>query len=613
VTGRRVPMRRPANIPLGAQMTVRQRIDDQLYELYGGSRLGSPEYGTFSGATVLAPGTRVRATWRQESQLWEIDGPARQNEQGGPVGFFAMGGDSVTEGVLFTLKTVDAQGVVAVGENDPATPPSPVERLRFSPNGEFVAVTYSTTLAVYAYTNGDIGALIDTIALPAGAATGSRHGLAWHPDSDFIAVGFADTTGDSLGVYSWDGTTLTNVDLVPDVSSSGGATACAWNKDGVHLAVGYFGGKVHLFTWDGSTLTDVDTGPFSVTSTIQSLTWSPSGVYLLVAINNSGFLTVVELIGSTLGSRINPAVAPNSSGSGEADWYPQEDRIVFTSSSNNVYGYPWTGSAFGTRVVDSGGTRNRRSLRVDPTGTYFVVALDGIGAGGLYGEVFTFDGTTITNIAPDFGSGVTDTYTTEDVDFPPQGPVLPAQQVDASDVTYTPADATDWSVIPSRVDGALDELAARIPLTRSSGLALGGFSIITGTPVLSTGAQWAFDATTDEAIIGYFVIPQLYGADGLFRFHYLMASATSGTVEWEATVLATIEGEDTSAAGASTSVADTVQGTAVNMGTVDVTPVHTYAAGDVVRIKLARLGTSDSAAGDALLLAVEFVYTLVSG
>ncbi len=39
------------------------------------------------------------------------------------------------------------------------------------------------------------------------------------------------------------------------------------------------------------------------------------------------------------------------------------------------------------------------------------------------------------------------------------------------------------------------------------------------------------------------------------------------------------------------------------------TPTQTYAAGDVVRSKLARLGTSDSATGDALLIAVEFVYT----
>ncbi len=617
MAGRRVPQRRPTTVPLGAQMTIRQRLDDQLYELYGGSRFGAPEYGTYSGGLVLAPGTRVRTTWREESRLHEIDGPVRQDGEGaGPVGFFAIAGDGSVGGVLFTLKTVDSSGVVASGELDPATtPPSIVERIRFSPDGAFIAITYDDVLAVYAYSIGVIGARIDTITLPASAVTGHRHGLTWHPDSDFIAVGFDDATGDSVAVYSWNGSTLTLVDTLSDPSSSTGCTSIDWHPDGDLLAAAYSGGKIHALSWSGSVLADVDVSTdMSSLASPGSVRWGTgSGKDLLVyGSNRSPFVAVIPWNGSTWDAQVEPAVPPDSGGFAEADWYPQGDRIVYTSTSNNVWGYPWTGSAFGTRVVASGGTRNRRSLRVDPTGTYFIVAVDGATSGGKYGEVFTFDGTAIANISPDFGSGVDESYTTEDVDLPPSGLVLPAQQVDASDVTYTPADAADWFVEPNRVDAALDELAARLPITRAQSLPLGGFSITTGSPALSAGAQWAFDAAADEAITGYAVVPQDYGADGLFRFHYLMASATSGTVEWEATSLPTVEGEDTSAAGALASVADTVQGTAANLGTVDVTPTQTYAAGDVMRVKLARLGTGDSATGDALLVAVEFVYTPVN-
>lgn len=617
MAGRRVPQRRPSTVPLGAQMTVRQRLDDQLYELYGGSRFGAPEYGTYSGGLVLAPGTRVRTTWREESRLHEIDGPVRQNDVGNsPVSFFVIGGVGTgATGSMLNLKAVDADGAVSTGNNPPITAPqSTVKRVRFSPNGNFVAAVSSDELEIWAYTAGAIGAQIDTITLPAG--TGSIRGaLTWHPDSNFILVGFDDATTDSIAVYSWDGTTLAQVATGADVGGSSAATAADWHPDGDLIAVGYIGGKIHAWTWDGAALADVATATdVSSSANIQGVSWGRGANKnnLLMASNiNSQAINVIPWNGSSWDARIPPAVQPTTAGFGEADWYPDGSKIVYTSTSNDVWGWTWDGSAFGTRVAAGAGNSNRRALRVDPTGTYVLVAKDGTTpVEENQGEIFTFDGVTLTEIGQ-FGSGATESFNVHDVDFPPQGLVLPAQQMDASDVTYTPADAADWFVEPDQVDEALDELAARLPVTRALGLSLGGFSITTGSPVLSTGAQWAFDAASDEAITGYAVIPQDYGADGLFRFHYLMASATSGTAEWEATSLPTIEGEDTSAAGASASVADTVQGTAADMGTVDVTPTQTYAAGDVVRVKLARLGTSDSATGDAHLIAVEFVYTPV--
>ncbi len=150
--------------------------------------------------------------------------------------------------------------------------------------------------------------------------------------------------------------------------------------------------------------------------------------------------------------------------------------------------------------------------------------------------------------------------------------------------------------------------------TRSAVISLTGFEAHTGSPTVSVGTNtlfWTFDADINEVIITQFVVPEDYVSGGAIRLYYTMASATSGVVRWSARVAAKKEGESIGTAGSTDIVNDTVQGTAINVGVLDITTSETLAAGDVLNIRVGRSGAegADTATGNAHLHAVTLRYT----
>lgn len=127
----------------------------------------------------------------------------------------------------------------------------------------------------------------------------------------------------------------------------------------------------------------------------------------------------------------------------------------------------------------------------------------------------------------------------------------------------------------------------------------------------------AFDASTDET--AYFdnnVAPEGLTGTITVTIHYVMASATSGSVRWQAALEAVTPGDATdldatTSFDTSNSNGATVPGTAGYLGTVAITMTNTdsIAAGDYFRLSINRDadGTSgtDDATGDAYLLVVE--------
>lgn len=467
---RRIPQRRPVARPIGNKMTVRQRIDDQTYELTDGSRVGQPVIGYYSGGRALLPGEQVIGTWREAERIWDIAGIARA-EGVGVAGVFAIGGPEFTPSapILF-LRFASTGGVVNDIEVAPTVLPSEdqIDNVRFSPDGQFLAVIteFAPTLSVYTHVAGKLPSLIDSITLDDGAANIDQFGLSWHPDGDLIAVGHDDATGDSISIFSFDGSTLTLVHSEADPGAATGCMAAEWHADGVHLAAGYTGADVTVFSWNGSTLTSVDTATAIGAGTLQ-LRWSPSGDFLLEGIASDPRVRVLPWSGTVLGTPVNAGVAPPASTSFGVAWYPQEDRIITVNNNDGVTGYPWTGSAFGARVLYTAVTRFRRDVAVDPTGEYFVTGIHGAidPDDPTYGESFTFDGSTIIRVQ-EFGhprETADDEMRGYSVDFAPSGAILPTEQLDASAITYTPDDGTDWvDPDPEQVKDALDVLAARV-------------------------------------------------------------------------------------------------------------------------------------------------------
>lgn len=127
----------------------------------------------------------------------------------------------------------------------------------------------------------------------------------------------------------------------------------------------------------------------------------------------------------------------------------------------------------------------------------------------------------------------------------------------------------------------------------------------------------AYDAATDEAAYWTFIVPQGITGTMSVVISYIMASATTGNVRFEALVEAVTDGDSTDL-DATTSFDSTnnagsaVPGTAGFMKQLSITLTNndTLAAADYIRIKINRdadgtTGTDD-ATGDCYVLAVEF-------
>lgn len=127
-------------------------------------------------------------------------------------------------------------------------------------------------------------------------------------------------------------------------------------------------------------------------------------------------------------------------------------------------------------------------------------------------------------------------------------------------------------------------------------------------------AYLAYDAATDEAAYWTTTVPLGFTGTMTLVVSYIMASATTNAVVWGASVEAVTDGDATDLdAGESldteNTATDTVPGTAGYLGqaSITLTTQDSAAAGDLMRIRIRRVGSSgsDTATGDAYFLGAE--------
>lgn len=128
-----------------------------------------------------------------------------------------------------------------------------------------------------------------------------------------------------------------------------------------------------------------------------------------------------------------------------------------------------------------------------------------------------------------------------------------------------------------------------------------------------------FDATTNESAVFRSIMPRHYGGGGLTVYiHYAMSSATSGDIDWDIALERIGDQQqdiDSDGFAAVNSVDNTtVPGTSGNVDIVNVTftngvDMDSVAVGELFRIKITRDAVSDTAVGDAELLAIEIKET----
>lgn len=155
-------------------------------------------------------------------------------------------------------------------------------------------------------------------------------------------------------------------------------------------------------------------------------------------------------------------------------------------------------------------------------------------------------------------------------------------------------------------DGSASNAAPAMQRVKSSATAPGAYFL-----------QLCFDTTTEEWCTWSFRMPADYASAPVAKVQYKMASATTGGVAWDVRISATSDGDsqdvdaqDFASANVGTA---TVPGTAGYLDEVSVTLTNadSLAAGDLVVVRVARAvaNGSDTAAGDAELVAVNFEYT----
>lgn len=139
-----------------------------------------------------------------------------------------------------------------------------------------------------------------------------------------------------------------------------------------------------------------------------------------------------------------------------------------------------------------------------------------------------------------------------------------------------------------------------------------------GRGVVQNRPYLAFDAAAQESSRSPAIqMPAAYTGSGTLKadIHYMMQSATSGTVNFEASVEAVTPGDATDLDSGESfdsvnSGSQTVPGTAGYLGvmTITLTNKDSVAAGDYVRLKVDRdgddAGSDDTATGDAYVLLV---------
>ncbi len=155
---------------------------------------------------------------------------------------------------------------------------------------------------------------------------------------------------------------------------------------------------------------------------------------------------------------------------------------------------------------------------------------------------------------------------------------------------------------------------AEIPLRYAGG----GSSPATWAANANGHPYLTFDDSTVEQARFAGVVPDNYGSSPVLSIYYSMASATSGKVDFEASVIAVTPDDaadiDTDSFDAVNAANETVPGTAGYMSKLDITLSNDdgMAAGDLLFVKLERDaddGTDDTATGDAEVRAVVLSYT----
>ncbi|MBY0352885.1 WD40 repeat domain-containing protein [Candidatus Babeliales bacterium] len=260
---------------------------------------------------------------------------------------------------------------------------SRVRSVDWSPDGRYLAVggtgpTNGMEFQIYRF-NGSTLTYVTGDNWTGGGAEVWR--VRWHPNGRFVAA-VGEATND-VRIYSFDGTALTTLD-VTDLTTSGQVRGVAWSPSGDFLLFGIDNDnpsdEIQVYRFDGNSLTFVDSADMNVTSaSARGLSWHPSGKFFCVS-GNAGALSTETRVYSFNGTSISIVQASNAGQSGRSAEFSQ-DGLYFAIAMNMISGgdsrltmCSFTGASFSVvqDIVYSGGNDNFLEVRWSPDGQYLV-------------------------------------------------------------------------------------------------------------------------------------------------------------------------------------------------------------------------------------------------
>jgi WD40 repeat protein len=219
---------------------------------------------------------------------------------------------------------------------DPTTLPQGLGRggVEFSPNGEYMAVGFTSTpfINIYQRIGSGFYKLPDPATLPTGGA--NHEALAWSPNGEFLAIGHS--TAPTLTIYQRSGNTFTKI-ANPSVLPAGVNTDCIhFSSNGEFMAVGHTSTPfITVYHIDGTTFTKLSDPSSLPANTVQGIRWSPNGKYLAAAVGiTAPYFIWYEKSGTgtatTLTRLADPTTQPTSTGY-SCDWNPNGKYVTFGS------------------------------------------------------------------------------------------------------------------------------------------------------------------------------------------------------------------------------------------------------------------------------------------
>lgn len=404
-----------------------------------------------------------------------------------------------------------------------------------------------------------------------GTAGSSGHCAEWNADGDLVTAGAACGTGGGGGgsLTVQNGTTDVNT-AVGTIRALGGSNLQFTDVSG---------GIVSLAVTDNITVS----GFITAASTITGGSFVSTGTASTVFNNAKNSTNDVIIHGDTIDAIFTADVSANSI-TLDGTFIPPTSTSLATPCVNNAI------------AVDSDATSGRRIYACESN--VWVLQGDGTaasGSGTLTVQEEGSDVTTGTTTINFVGSSVTVT--------------------DSSGIATVTVSASGGG----QTNRTLDIYSAKLSGTFVVQTPTGGDASTQGASLDAGDGNWRllFDATTDEAAVWQFIMPDNYASAPKLNVHYSMNAATSGKVKFECGIMCVTSGDSVDIGTASFATLGTTMGSVPGTAGFSAELSCTFtddscASGDNVWVYLstdANDTVDDTATGDREVINAEFNYT----